>query len=49
MERKVQRKWHDESLNITKYGLGAMRVLLIAGAILGFLLGLSTMYLIIGV
>ena len=31
MGKKVQKKWHDKELNITEYGLKAMRTLIIAG------------------
>ena len=45
-KRKVQEKWHDEELNITKYGIKMMRIYLSVGAILGFLIGLNLMYII---
>ena len=45
-ERKVQAKWHDEDLNITLYGLSAMRTLIVVSSLLGFALGLSIVFFI---
>ncbi len=46
-KRKMMEAWHDENLAITKHGLTQMRALIIIGTILGFALGMQTMYLIL--
>jgi len=38
--RKVSKIWHNEKLEITKYGLMAMRIYLLFGLILGLIMGI---------
>lgn len=37
--RYVERKWHDEDLRITAWGLCMMRTMITVGALLGSLIG----------
>ena len=40
MDKKLMRKWHNESLFITRHGLRQMRSLIIVGFSLGLILGI---------
>lgn len=39
IERYLEKAWHDETLKITNWGLANMRLLILAGWILGMALG----------